>query len=125
MFFRGPLSAIEIPFIRKEMGICFVWFGLVSWHVNHYRLRNAKSIFIQINSSISNNSVEHEYIFYTQLNAKIVLFQTIQFSISTPFRCQKQFYFNQFSIDIVQFFVYAQLLIKIVNFTLRFSVITV
>ena len=32
-------------------------FGLVSWHINHHRLFNAKSIFIHINSSISNNSV--------------------------------------------------------------------
>ena len=32
-------------------------FGLALWHINHYRLFNAKSIFIHINSSISNNSV--------------------------------------------------------------------
>ena len=32
------------------------WFDLVLWHINHYRLFNAKSIFIHINSSISNNS---------------------------------------------------------------------
>ena len=40
-----------------------VWFGfsLVLWHVNHYRLFKAKSIFIQVN----------------------ILFQTIQFSVST------------------------------------------
>ena len=29
-------------------------FGLVLWHINHCRLFNAKSMFIQINSSISN-----------------------------------------------------------------------
>ena len=34
-----------------------LWFGLVLWHINHSRLFNAKSIFIHINSSISNNSV--------------------------------------------------------------------
>ena len=33
--------------------------GLVLWHINDYRLFNAKSIFIQINYSISNNSVSH------------------------------------------------------------------
>ena len=33
------------------------WFRLVSWHINHRRLFNAKSIFILINSSISNHSV--------------------------------------------------------------------
>ena len=31
--------------------------GCVLWHVNLWRLFNAKSIFIQIISSISNNSV--------------------------------------------------------------------
>ena len=36
------------------------WFGLVLWHINHCRLFNAKFIFIQINSSISNNSVWHK-----------------------------------------------------------------
>ena len=33
-----------------------IWFGLVLWHINHWRFFNAKSIFIHINSSISNNS---------------------------------------------------------------------
>ena len=36
---------------------------LVLWHINHCRLFNAKSIFIQIISSISNNSVYHKYSF--------------------------------------------------------------
>ena len=36
-------------------------FGLVLWHINRCRLFNAKSIFIHINSSISNNSVQHKY----------------------------------------------------------------
>ena len=31
------------------------------WHINQYSLINAKSIFIHINSSISNNSVKHKY----------------------------------------------------------------
>ena len=46
-----------------------------------------KSIFIHINSSISNNSVSYKYSFfiYTQLNVKTVPFQTVQFSISTQF----------------------------------------
>ena len=41
------------------------------------------------NSSISNNSVLHMYTFfvYRQLNLKTALFQTIQFSISTQFKC--------------------------------------
>ena len=39
----------------KETGL--VWFGLVLWHNNHWRLFNTESIFIHINSSISNNSI--------------------------------------------------------------------
>ena len=39
------------------LGVSLVWFGLVLWHINPCRLFNAKSIFIQIISSISNNSV--------------------------------------------------------------------
>ena len=35
-----------------------VW---VLWHINRCKLFNAKSIFIRIISSISNNSVQHEY----------------------------------------------------------------
>ena len=37
--------------------LLFFFFGLVLWHVNHSWLFNAKSIFLYINSSISNNSV--------------------------------------------------------------------
>ena len=36
--------------------------GWVLWHNNHCRLFNAKSIFIHIKSSISNNSVLHKYL---------------------------------------------------------------
>ena len=39
---------------------------------------------LQINSSVSNNSVLHNYSF----NVKTVPIQTIQFSISTQFKCQ-------------------------------------
>ena len=58
--------------IRKTLknkiiiGFGFVSFGLVLWHINHCRLFNAKYIFID----------------------KTVLFQTIQFSISTQLQCQ-------------------------------------
>ena len=34
----------------------FRWLSLVLWHINHCRLFNAKSIFIHIHSSISDNS---------------------------------------------------------------------
>ena len=46
-------------------------------------------MFIHINSSISNTSVQHKYSFfffvYIQLIGKTVLFQTIHFHISTQF----------------------------------------
>ena len=56
-----------------------VWFGSVLWDINHCRLFNAKSIFI------------HKQLYFEQfgfawahsLNIKTVLFQTIQFNIST------------------------------------------
>ena len=53
----------------------FDW--LVRWfllHINLCKLFNAKSIFMQI----------------------IVLFQTIQFCMSTQFNCQKRYYFKLF-----------------------------
>ena len=39
------------------ISLCLVWFDLVLWHINQFRLFNAESIFIHINNSISNNSV--------------------------------------------------------------------
>ena len=50
--------------------VCLFVCGL--WYINLCRLFNAKSIFIQINSSISNNTVSYKYSFfvYTQLNFK-------------------------------------------------------
>ena len=50
----------------------------VLWHINLWRLFNAKSI----------------------LCKKSVLFQTIQFAMSTQFNCQKHFYFR-FSVSTV------------------------
>ena len=29
-----------------------IWFGMILWHINQYRLFNAKSIFIHVNGSI-------------------------------------------------------------------------
>ena len=59
-------------------------FILVLWHINHCILFNAKSIFIHIHikNSISTNSIQHKY---TVWMSKTVLFQTIQFSITTQF----------------------------------------
>ena len=53
------------------------WVGWVLWHINFRRLFNTKSIFMQI-----------------------VQFQTIQFSISTQFNCQKTFLFQ--AIQLIQ-----------------------
>ena len=54
------------------------------------------------------SSIPHVWFKYSQLNIKIVLFQTFQFSISMQFKCQnssstvsiskKHFYFKQFSL---------------------------
>ena len=70
-------------------------------HNNLCRLFTVKSIFIQTNSSISNNSVKHEFI----LIVKIFLFQGIQFSQTVLIQT------IQFSISID--FVYTQLNAKI------------
>ena len=56
--------------------------GWVLWHINFCKLFNAKSIFMQI-----------------------VLFKTIQFSISTQFNCQKHSYFKLFSLFKQQFYI--------------------
>ena len=50
---------------KAEEGIDIWLVGLVGWvlwHINHCRLFNAKSKYMQIVNSISNNSVSHEYI---------------------------------------------------------------
>ena len=58
-------------FAHTHKADVFVW---VLWYINLSRLFNAKSI----------------------LYEETVLFQTIQFSISTYFNCQKHFYFKPF-----------------------------
>ena len=63
-------------------GFGLVWFGLVLWHINNCRLFNAKSIFLHMISSSSNNLVQFKY---SVSMSKTLLFQTIQFSISTQF----------------------------------------
>ncbi len=55
--------------IKTKYFCLFVW---VLWHINLCRLFNAKSIFIQINSSISNNSVWQKV---HSLNAKNIYFK--------------------------------------------------
>ena len=98
---------------RKEQNnynnkvIWFVTFGLVLWHINHCRLFNAKSIFIHRNSSISNNSVQHKNsFFYSQLNVKTILLQTIQFGTSTQFNGKKSSISNNSAQHKYSFFVY-------------------
>ena len=48
----------EIKFVCL---LCRMLFGLVLWYINLCRLFNPKSIFMHMNSSISNNSVYHKY----------------------------------------------------------------
>ena len=63
------MSIIVIQFDTKLIDLKLVsW--LVGWHINLCRSFNVNSIFMQI-----------------------VLFRTIQFSMSTQFNCQKHFYF--------------------------------
>ena len=68
---------IKVHFLLNQRRQYFVFrlFVLFLWHINLYRLFNAKSTFIHINSSISNNSVKHKY---TDQLSKTFLFQTIQ-----------------------------------------------
>ena len=65
IFFESPASIIFVCHLKRiksffffllnsELVSLFVW---VLWHINLCRLFNAKSIFIQTNISISNNSV--------------------------------------------------------------------
>ena len=80
------LACFDMTIVWPDIGLLVVWF---LWHINLCRLFNAKSIFKQIISSISNNSVYHENNFIVK-NISIssysvyqtVLIQTIQFSIS-------------------------------------------
>ena len=100
---------------KKERFLSVYLFGFMAY-VGFCRLFNAKSILIQIISSISNNSFQHEYtvelsktflfpaiqfsqtiliqtipfcisvvFVHSQLNVKTILFQVIQFYISTQF----------------------------------------
>ena len=54
-FFPFRVRTNNVTFV-KMIPTKTVCFSLVLWHINHCRLSNAKSIFIHINSSISNNS---------------------------------------------------------------------
>ena len=80
------------------MPLLFLTFAYVLWHINNYRLFNAKS-FLYINVRfVMNNSIKHQPFVHTQLNDPKVLFQTIQFSISNLFVVSlnvKQFYLTQ------------------------------
>ena len=70
-FSRNFLRCLYNPFIfffngfslkPKHTNEIVHWLvGWVLWHINPCRLFNAKSIFIQINSSISNKSIQHKY----------------------------------------------------------------
>ena len=64
-----------IFFLFKTFGY-LVWFGLVWEHINLFRLFNARSIFMWIICSISNNLVFQTWVHRL---SKAFLFQTIQF----------------------------------------------
>ena len=55
---KGPCCLIrfQLQSDAHDIQISLVWFLFVLWHINHCKLFNAKSIFIHINCSISNNS---------------------------------------------------------------------
>ena len=97
-YFISTISgySITIPLYRCIYQIYRIWLGLFLWYINLWRLFNAKSIFIHINGSISNNSVYYKpsFFVYTQLNVKTVLFQTNQFSISIVLRLHTVKYQN-------------------------------
>ena len=61
VYFRYQVHSQLFWFPVSNFSSCIdmskVFFDLVLWHINHCRLFNAKSIFIHINSSISNNSL--------------------------------------------------------------------
>ena len=59
--YQNILNSIYWVWVHKSVLVDWVL-----WHINHWKLFNAKSIFI-----------------------KIVLFQTIQLSINTQFKCEK------------------------------------
>ena len=59
---------------KYQKHFCFKLFSLVN-----------KVKWFQVLLCIINNSIKHQSFIYTQLNVKTVLFQTIQFSLSTQF----------------------------------------
>ena len=70
-----------------------VWFGLMAYQP--LKVINAKSIFID--KAVLFQTIQ--FSISTQFQCQeTVPFQTIQFSISTEFNYQKQFYFKQFSL---------------------------
>ena len=63
-----PNNAFQIATTAVFLtAMTLVWFRLILWHMDNYWLFNAKSIFIDINSSISNNSFGHKYTIYFYL----------------------------------------------------------
>ena len=82
----------------------FCLFVRVLWHINHCRLLIAKSIFTQKNPfqtiqfSISKQfNCQKIFLFQAIQFSQTVLFQTIQVSV-IQLQCQEQFYFNQSSL---------------------------
>ena len=98
---RDPHSSLTVTFFWRldtvnsnTRNSNFISLLPVGYHVT--LLNQQYSVLTPIGGSIkwSYPSISN----YSVLHTKTVLFQTIQFSISTPFKCQKQFYFKQFSL---------------------------
>ena len=95
---QEPHHCLKDIFQLKNLtfGLSFLaiwfWFVWVLWHINPCKLFNVNSIFIQINSSFKTIQFCIRIVFYTLLNVKTLLFQTIQFSV------QKHFCFKQLSL---------------------------
>ena len=74
--------SLQIIYIQYCIWFCLVWFyGPFCW------LFNARSLFMFFFKQFI--LAEVLFIVYTQLNVKTVLFQTIEFAISTLFKSQK------------------------------------
>ena len=64
----------------------------VSWLADFRRINPFRVILCGIKFQTTQFSISIHFV-YKHLNVKTVLFQTIHFSLSAMFPCQKQFYF--------------------------------
>ena len=67
--------------LAKVHSVLFTHSSISNNSVLHFN----KIKWFQVMQYITNNSIKHQSFVYIQLNVKLVLFQAIQFSISTQF----------------------------------------